>query len=405
MTWWKGLIAGVLLLAVAAITVAGLRDRPPPAQPRSRSPRSARATITRTITGAGKVQAATTVKISSNLSGDLVELPVKVGDRVTKGQVLGRIDPRALRGGGEAGAGVRQSAARADVAGRAGRGRIAPRRSWAAWRALAEKGMASRRRGGQGAGRTATGALARLARPSSGLRRRPPPLEEAQTNLSKTTLLSPIDGNVIELSREVGERVRGSDFSEDVVMTIAALNSDGGEDRGRRARGRAPQARPARGAHGGRARGPDLRGQVVEIAQKALIKNPGTEAEVTTFPVTVALDTPPPGVLPGMSAEVRITAETHEDAVHRPHPGGDGARRARSLPDYQPPVRGHVAHGPKQRRESLAKVVFVVDEDNKAQRAPRAHRASPPTPTWRSSRASRRARGWWRAPTARCPRS
>ena len=28
---------------------------------------------------------------------------------------------------------------------------------------------------------------------------------------------------------------------------------------------------------------------MVEIAQKALIKNPGTEAEVTSFPVTVAL--------------------------------------------------------------------------------------------------------------------
>ena len=38
---------------------------------------------------------------------------------------------------------------------------------------------------------------------------------------------------------------------------------------------------------------------MVEIAQKATIKNPGTEAEVTTFPVTVALDSRPPGVLPG----------------------------------------------------------------------------------------------------------
>ena len=82
-----------------------------------------------------------------------------------------------------------------------------------------------------------------------------------QTNLSQDDARArPSTATVIELSREVGERVRGSDFSEDVVMTIAALNSDGGEDRGRRARGGAPQARPARGDLGRRARGSDLRG-------------------------------------------------------------------------------------------------------------------------------------------------
>ena len=97
MTWWKGLIAGVLLLAVVGITVAGLKDRPPPST-EVQMAKVKKGTISRVIIGAGKVEAATTVKISSNLSGDLVERPVELGDKVKKGQVLGRIDPQG-RGG------------------------------------------------------------------------------------------------------------------------------------------------------------------------------------------------------------------------------------------------------------------------------------------------------------------
>lgn len=50
-------------------------------------------------------------------------------------------------------------------------------------------------------------------------------VDEAQNNLSKTVFVAPIDGTVIERSREVGERVRGSDFNEDVVLTLAGLAS------------------------------------------------------------------------------------------------------------------------------------------------------------------------------------
>ena len=70
MKWWKAVIAGVLFLGAAAITVGGLKERPPPTV-EVQVAKARKGTITRTITGAGKVQAATTVKISSNLSGDL----------------------------------------------------------------------------------------------------------------------------------------------------------------------------------------------------------------------------------------------------------------------------------------------------------------------------------------------
>ncbi len=361
MTWWKGLIAGVLVLAVAGITVAGLRDRPPPAT-EVQVAKVRKGTISRVIIGAGKVEASTTVKISSNLSGDLVERPVELGDKVKKGQVLGRIDPRPFT------AAVKQaqaavSAARADTANaqvEVDRNKLELDRV----QGLAKRGMASGAEVDK-AKSDYNGALARVAATQQRYQGQVAALENAQTNLSRTTLGSPIEGTVIELSREIGERVRGSDFSEDTVMTVAALNSmevkiEVGEHEVVHLRN---------GQHAELSvdalEGQSFEGQVVEIAQKATIKNPGTESEVTTFPVKVALDSRPPGVLPGMSSEVRITAETHENAVIVPIQAVT-VRPDKSLPDSQPPGEAGTSLAAKKRTETLAKIVFVVDGDKKA---------------------------------------
>ena len=361
MTWWKGLIAGVLLLAVAGITVAGLRDRPPPAT-EVQVAKVRKGTISRVIIGAGKVEASTTVKISSNLSGDLVERPVELGDKVKKGQVLGRIDPRPFT------AAVKQaqaavSAARADTANaqvEVDRNKLELGRV----EGLAKRGMASGAEVDK-AKSDYNGAVARVGAAQQRYQGQVAALENAQTNVSRTTLGSPIDGTVIELSREIGERVRGSDFSEDTVMTVAALNSmevkiEVGEHEVVHLRN---------GQHAELSvdalEGQSFEGQVVEIAQKATIKNPGTESEVTTFPVKVALDSRPPGVLPGMSSEVRITAETHENAIIVPIQAVT-VRPDKSLPDSQPPGEAGTSLAAKKRSETLAKIVFVVDGDKKA---------------------------------------
>src|SRR5205807_8470844 len=48
-------------------------------------------------------------------------------------------------------------------------------------------------------------------------------LQTAVYNLSRATLTAPIDGTILELQHKVGERIRGSDFSEDVVMLMGGL--------------------------------------------------------------------------------------------------------------------------------------------------------------------------------------
>lgn len=359
MTWWKGLIAALIVAGVGGITWAGLREKPPPAT-EVQFGKVKKGPITRTVTGAGKVEAATTVKISSNLSGDLIELPLKVGDVVTKGQVLAKLDRRRFE------ANVRQSAAALAAA----KSEIATvqveidrlTRELERVQGLVDKGLASKAEAERAASDLA-GAKSRQASQSDRATQAAAVLEEAQNNLGKTTLYSPIDGNVIELTREIGERVRGSDFNEDVVMTLAALHT--------------MEVKIEVGEHevvhlklGQKAdikidafEGQTFEGTVVEIAQKALIRNPGTEQETTSFPVTVALVAKPDRVLPGMSAEVKVTADQRDSALIVPVQAVT-VRPERSLADTAANIEGNKLSAPKK-GETFAKVVFVVDADKK----------------------------------------
>ena len=226
------------------------------------------------------------------------------------------------------------------------------------------------------------------------------PTRDAQTNLSKTTLASPIDGTVIELTREVGERVRGSDFSEDVVMTIAALSTmevkiEVGEHE---------VVHLEAGQHAeltvDALEGQTFEGSVVEIAQKAPIKNPGTESEVTTFPVTVALDTPAAGRAPGHERRGADHRRDPRQRAHRPRPGGDRAPGEDRSPTRSRRSRGHLARREEAQRDARQGRL----RGRRGQQGPRCAGcapASPPTPTSRCSTGSRRATGSSRAPTAR----
>src|SRR6185436_4579685 len=127
-------------------------------------------------------------------------------------------------------------------------------------------------------------------------------LETALYNLSRATLTAPIDGTILEINHNVGERIRGSDFSEDVVLLMGGLSEmevkvEVGEHE-------------VVGIHESDEATVEIdaivdkqfKGHVVSVGKNAQIKNPGTDAEVTTFFVRVGLDSPPEGGLPGLSA-------------------------------------------------------------------------------------------------------
>lgn len=365
MGWGRRLVAAVFVLAVAAIVALSLRGTPePPLDVQIATAR--RGPITRLVTAAGKLQAATEVKLQSNISGDLLALYVKEGDRVHKGQVLGRIDARrydeqvlqqrAVRASAAADlelekvqvAHFEQELGRVEKLAAGGNASAADVETA---RAAVESERARR-----------SAAEQRIAQADAALR-------EALHQQSLTVLTAPIDGVVTKREKQVGERVRGSDFTEDVVLVISTLSQmevkvEVGEQEVVYVKEGDPadveiDAFPDR----------KFPAQVVEVARNANVKNAGTEAEVTTFFVRLALTDPVPGALPGMSAQASIATDTRDDAVVVPiqavtvRTDRDLAKGGAAAKDVEPaaPPKPDATPGKRPRREPMKKVVFVVE--------------------------------------------
>ena len=363
MTWTKRIVALLFVLGIAGLVALSLKPRQEkPVEVQLTAAR--KASITRRVTAAGKLQPATQVKVSSNLSGDLLELAVDEGDAVEKGQFLARIDARRYT------AQLRQQEAM-----RAGADAELKLQTIELQRIEAERDRIARLVEAQ----SASGAeleravsevnaqQARIAAVRQKVAQASAALSEATDLLSMTTLFAPIDGVVTSNLKQVGERVRGSDFTEDVLLVISTLSS--------------MEVDVEVGEHevvflheGDKAEVeidafPDRHwpASVVEIAKNALIRNQGSEAEVTTFPVRLALESPVPGALPGMSAESTIATETHEGALVVPIQAV-GARTERELKGEKGGEGalvegqvGQIAGGRRASRNQLQKVVFVVE--------------------------------------------
>jgi len=305
MSWPKRIFAVLFVLAIAGVVAASLKPKmEPPTKVQATAAR--KGTITRIVTAGGKLQAATEVKLSSNITGDLIDLTIREGDKVTRGQVLGHIDARRYGAQLNQAEAARNSAA-ADV--EVQRVRVA---QLAAEAARVDRLVASQNASAAEAEKAHAeldGARAQAASAEQRLAQADASLREARHQFSLTTITAPMDGIVTQRLKQVGERVRGSDFSEDVLMVISTLSKmemkmEVGEHEvvyvkeGDLAEIEI-DAFPER----------KFKAQVVEVARNATIKNAGTEQEVTTFVVRLALVDQVPGALPGMSAQASVSTD------------------------------------------------------------------------------------------------
>jgi HlyD family secretion protein len=373
-------IATVLILGLVGFAAfQGLKPRPPPPAEVQVSSAKKQA-ITRTVTAAGHVQAHETVKVSSNISGDLLSLPVKEGQQVKKGQVLGQIDRRLQEAQvAQFRAGVANARASIDqISASISQDRNDLRRT----ETLVRQNLASESDldKAQTLLKVDEG---RLAAQKQLVAQNQGQLETALYNLSRATLTAPIDGTILEIQHKVGERIRGSDLSEDVVMLMGGLTdmevkAEVGEHE-------------VVGIHEGDEASieidaiPDkqFKGYVSGLVKNAQIKNPGTDAEVTTFFVRIAFSEVPENGLPGMSAAVSIATATHDHVVTVPIQSVT-SREAKKKEQKLGPREGTLAAGDKSAPPPAAtngdqppttaatgkpkpvKVVFVV-KDGKAE--------------------------------------
>jgi len=372
MTKGRWILAVIILAAVGFATARGLRPRPPPPADVSAATVK-RQDLTRTVNAAGHVQARETVKVSSNVTGDLLSVSVKEGDHVRAGQVLGQIDRRLYESavaqfrGAVASAVAQTTQIEATVA--------QDRKNLDRSRLLLAESLASK----ADLEKAETQLLVDLSGRASQkqlVAQNQGQLEQALYNLSRATLNAPIDGTILEFYHKVGERIRGSDFSEDVVLLMGGLadmeiKAEVGEHEvvGIRVGNEAAVEIDAI---------PDriFPGHVVAVGKNAQIKNPGTDAEVTTFFVRVGLDNPPEGGLPGMSASVSIATATHPGALVVPIQAVTSREPKKKAEDK--PAGDTVPAGGARAEEGAApsvpggkpkplKVVFVIGADGTAQ--------------------------------------
>ncbi|QKG81003.1 efflux RND transporter periplasmic adaptor subunit [Tenuifilum thalassicum] len=179
-------------------------------------------TITESITANGKIQPEVEVKISSEVSGEIIELPVKEGDWVEKGSLLCRIKPdtyismkeRAIASVNSANARLLQSKAQLAQA------ELSFKRSKQLYeqKAISESEFETAKTNYEVA-------QAELKAATYSVESAEASLKEAEENLKKTTIYSPISGTVSKLNVELGERVVGTiQMAGTEIMRIANLN-------------------------------------------------------------------------------------------------------------------------------------------------------------------------------------
>lgn len=190
-----------------------------------------------TVIASGRIQPEVEVKISAEVSGQLIELPVREGDRVEAGQLLARINPDIYESR------LSQTKAALDNA-RSSRATAKARlvQSQAAFSAAE---LAFRRNKGlheNGVMSTADFEQAQVAFQSAeadleatkqglesagfNIRSAEAAVKESEDNLRRTVLLSPQSGTVTALVKEEGEGVQGiGSFQGEVIMNVSELGA------------------------------------------------------------------------------------------------------------------------------------------------------------------------------------
>ncbi len=193
--------------------------------------------ITEFVSASGKIQPRIEVKISPDVSGEVIELYVKEGDFVKQGDKLARIKPDTYQSNYEQ-IKASRDAQRANLAN--AKARLAQSKaqllnaeaSFNRTKILYDQGLISKAefdnvkvtfevaKAEVEAGEETVRATEFNVKSTDAT------LNEALNNLTRTTIFAPMDGTVYQVSVEVGERVAGaSQFSSGTeIMRVADLN-------------------------------------------------------------------------------------------------------------------------------------------------------------------------------------
>lgn len=317
-----GLVLAVVVLVVAGV-VAFRINKSKNAGTEVRLEQVGRRDLVSAVTASGTIEAKTSVDISADITGRIIDIGVREGDLVKRGQFLLQIDPAQYQAAVARAQGVvasnqailLQTKASRDQAQRAwdrakqltqlGENLIAPETAEQAQTALevAEANYQSTR--------------AQLEQARAGLR-------EAQDNLGKTRLTAPISGRVVRLAVEEGEVAVPGTFSREtgLLMTIADLSVILAKVQVDETDVVRLSARDSVEVNIDAYPDTTFSGLVTKVSHSAKLTPTetasGSSDRAVDFDVEITLSSPPSDIRPDLSCTARIVTDTRNSALSIP---------------------------------------------------------------------------------------
>lgn len=180
-------------------------------------------TIIETVSATGKIQPEIEVKIASQVSGEIVSLPVKEGQVVTKGDLLVKINPDLYTSGVSRSvsnyAGTKSGLAQADASFNEAKSNYERNKT------LFDKGIISRSDWDKS---IASFEVAKASKQTAyfNVQSAQASVKEAKDNLGRTIIFAPASGTISMLNVELGERILGTQqMSGTELMRVANLDN------------------------------------------------------------------------------------------------------------------------------------------------------------------------------------
>src|SRR6266478_7751677 len=303
---------GLVLLWIAVSIIWSKREKPIPVT----TEMAIRKTIMQMVSATGKVQPETEVKISPEVAGEIIELPVEDGKAVMKGDLLVKVKPDSYKALLEQQEAAISSAKATNLQQKATM--LKAEHDFKRAEDLFNKKLISEQEFNAAqaaydvAKNTFESSLHEIERAQAGS-------SQARDQLSKTTIYSPIDGTVTVLNSKQGERlVATGQFAGTEVMRVADLGHmearvDVNENDVVNVK-LGDKAEVKIDAYGDR----KFNGTVYQIGNTGKTTGSGTQEEVTNFEVKIRIEDHDVVLKPALSCTADIHTNEVKDVVAVP---------------------------------------------------------------------------------------
>ena len=305
-------VVGFFLLWLIVSILLSKREKPIPVT----TEKAVRKTILQTVSATGKVQPETEVKISPEVAGEIIELPVADGMGIKKGDLLVKIKPDSYKALLEQQEAAISAAKATNLQQKASMLKTEQDLKRAddmyAKKTISIQEYNAAQAAADVAKNTYESSLHEIERAQAGS-------SQARDQLSKTTVYSPIDGTVTILNSKLGERIVATgQFAGTEVMRVADLSRmqaviDVNENDVPNVK-IGDKANVKIDAYGDR----KFKGTVAQIGNTGKTTGTGTQEEVTNFEVKINLEREDVLLRPGLSCTADIETNMVKDAVAVP---------------------------------------------------------------------------------------